>query len=259
MKFSTLIEVVSAVHLSPLVASGEVGEERGGIIFTAPPGHLKTSAIEYLDQFPKTKMISNITVGKLNDLRESFIAGEIKTIAFPDYDMIYKRHSSVSSQIEGIVMSLTGEGYRQGGFFDQRVNVLKSRVTVVAGITLKCYESRISEWIDSGFARRFLFSRFRVVNPEKMEAALAKWKRAQLDGDFIMKVPHVGKQIPYVLKESQANKILWELRFQHDRKIPFILAQRIISVLAWKHPKQYMAIWKDFSPSLGKDGAEVVI
>lgn len=259
MRFSTLIEIVSAVHLSPLVANGDVGEERGGIILVAPPGHLKTSAIEYLDQFPKTKMISNITVGKLNDLRESFIAGEIKTIAFPDYDMIYKRHGTVSSQVEGILMSLTGEGYRQGGFFDQRVNVLKSRVTVAAGITLKCYESKIPEWLDSGFARRFLFSRFRVVNPEKMEAALAKWKRAQLDGDFVMKVPMVGKSIPHSLTNAQAERVLWELRFQHDRKIPFILAQRIISVLNWKHPKHGWKIWNDFSTSLGKDGAEIEI
>ncbi len=259
MKFSTLIEIVSATHLSSLVNSGDVGEERGGIILTAPPGHLKTSAIEYLDQFPKTKMISNITVGKLNDLRESFIAGEIRTIAFPDYDMIYKRHSSVAEQIEGILMSLTGEGYRQGGFFDQRVNVLKSRVTVVAGITLKCYEKKIADWLDSGFARRFLFSRFRVKNPDKMEEALARWKRAQLDNDFYMRVPHSGKTIPYALNEKQATKVLWELRFQHDRKIPYILAQRIISVLAWKHPRKYWGIWNDFAPSLGKDGAEVVI
>lgn len=259
MRFASLIEVVSAVHLSPLVSSGEVGQERGGIILTAPPGHLKTSAIEYLDMFPKTKMISNITVGKLNDLRESFIAGEIKTIAFPDYDMIYKRHGSVSEQIEGILMSLTGEGYRQGGFYDQRVNVLKSRVTVVAGITLKCYESRISGWLDSGFARRFLWSKFRVVNPEKMEEALSNWKRAILEGDFIMRIPNIGTPIPYGLTHKQAKHLLWELRFQHDRKIPYILAQRIISVLLWKDKKTAWKIWNDFSPSLGKDGAEVII
>lgn len=259
MRFASLIEVVSAVHLAPLVNSGEVGEERGGVIFVAPPGHLKTTAIEHLELFPRTKMISNITVGKLNDLRETFIAGEIKTIGFPDYDMIYKRHSSVSEQIEGILMSLTGEGYRQGGFFDQRVNVLKSRVTVVAGVTIKCYESRIAGWLDSGFARRFLWSRFRVVNPEKMEDALGMWKRAQLDGDFIMKVPTVGKPIPYGLTHKQAKHLLWELRFQHDRKIPYILAQRIISVLLWKDPKSAWKIWNDFCPSLGKDGAEVII
>lgn len=259
MKFGTLIEIVSAVHLAPMVDAGEIGEERGGLILTAPPGHLKTSAIEYLEQYPRTKAISNITVGKLNDLRESMIAGEIKTIAFPDYDMLYKRHSSVSSQIEGILMSMTGEGYRQGGFYDQRVNVLKARVTMVAGCTLKCYETMIPAWLDSGFARRFLFSRFRVVNPEKMEAALARWKRAQLDGDFILRIPPVGKTIPHCLSEKQAERVLWELRYQHDRKIPFILAQRIISVLHWKNPKTAWKIWADFVPSLGKDGAEIVI
>ena len=155
-------------------------------------------------------------------------------------------------------MSLTGEGFRNPAFSDQRVNVLKARATIIGGVTIKCYEEMISSWLDSGFARRFLWSRYTVGNTEKMEEALTEWKRAELDGgDFIMKVPQ--NLIPHKLTKRQAEKVLWQLRHQNDRKLPFITAQRIISVLIWKWPDTGWNIWEDFCPSLGKDGATVTV
>ena len=257
MKFKSLIEITAAAHLCPKV-TGDVGNERGGIIYAAPPGQLKTTAIEYLDMFPKTQLISNVTVKALNALRSDFVSGEIQTIGFPDYDMIYKRHSSVADQIEGTLMSLTGEGFRNPAFADQRAHVMKARCTIVAGITIKCYEDRLSGWIDSGFARRFLWSRWTIKNPDLLEDALAKWKRHALNGDFTLKMP--AHSIPHSLTNLQGRDVLYQLRFQHDRKLPFIFAQRLISVLCWKHGiKGGWDIWNDFAPSLGKDGASIVI
>jgi hypothetical protein len=257
LRFSSLVETAAAVHFTPKV-SGEVSNERGGLMLVAPPGQLKTTAIEYLDNFPKTQLISNITVKALTALRQDFVSEEIMTMAFPDYDMIYKRHGSTASQVEGTLMSLMGEGFRNPAFSDQRIHVLKARCTIVGGVTIKCYEDKISEWIDSGFARRFLWSRYTVANPEVMEESIAKWKRYQLDGDFILKVP--AGMIPHAITELQAKKVLWQLRFQHDRKLPFITAQKIIAVLCWKHGvEKGWKIWDDFVPSLGKDGAKVTI
>lgn len=258
MKFSTLVEVVAATHLAPRVA-GDVSNERGGIMLAAPPGQLKTTAIEYLDIFPKTKLISNITVHALNALRQDFLSEEIVTMGFPDYDMIYKRHGTVAEQVEGTLMSLMGEGFRNPAFSDQRVNVMKARCTIIGGVTIKCYEDRISQWIDSGFARRFLWARYTVSNPEVLEEAISKWKRHILDGDFTMKIP-THSLIPHCLSNEQGKKVLWQLRFQHDRKLPFITAQRIISVLVWKHGiRKGWDYWDDFAGTLGKDGSTVDI
>lgn len=257
MKFSSLVEIASATHLAPRVA-GEVSDERGGMMFAAPPGQLKTTAIEYLEQFPKTKLISNVTCKSLNALRSDFLSGEIVTMGFPDYDMIYKRHGSVASQIEGTLMSLTGEGFRNPAFSDQRVDVLKARCTILGGVTIKCYEDKISEWIDSGFARRFLWARFTLKNPELLEESISRWKRFQLDGDFILRLPQ--NKIPHCLTDKQGSKVLYQLRYQHDRKLPQITAQRIISVLCWKHGvKKGWDIWDDFAPALGRDGAQIVL
>jgi hypothetical protein len=258
MKFNSLIEVVSATHLQPLVA-GDVSNERGGIMLVAPPGQLKTTAIEFLDAFPKTKLITNLTVKTLNAMRQDFISEEIVTIAFPDFDMIYKRHGSVASQIEGTLMSLMAEGFRNPAFSDQRVNVTKARCTIIAGITIKCYEEKVSDWIDSGFSRRFLWSRYTVRNPDILEQSLAKWKRHTFESDFVLRLPN-NATIPYFLNEDKAKMVLYHLRHQHDRKLPFITAQRIISVLCWKHGlKRGWEIWNDFAPSLGKEGCQVEI
>lgn len=227
-------------------------------MLVAPPGHLKTTAIEYLDVFPKTKLISNITTHTLNQLRQDFISEEIITMGFPDYDMLYKRHGTVSSQIEGTLMGLMGEGFRNPAFSDQRINVTKARCTIIGGITIKCYEKMISEWIDSGFARRFLWSRYSLKNSEMLEESLSRWRRYALDGDFTMKLPH--NLIPYSLSQDQAKKVLYQLRFQHDRKLPYITAQRIISVLCWKFgAKRGWELWDDFAPSLGKEGCQIVL
>jgi hypothetical protein len=257
MKFGTLIEVVAAIHLMPRV-SGNVSNERGGLMLVAPPGQLKTTAIEYLDAFPKTKLISNITTHALNQLRQDFLSEEIMTMGFPDYDMIYKRHGTVSAQIEGTLMGLMGEGFRNPAFSDQRVNVTKARCTIVCGITIKCYERMLSEWIDSGFARRFLWARYTLKNSEMLEDAISKWRRHTLDGDFVMRIP--SSLIPHCLSHIQAKEVLYQLRHHQDRKLPYITAQRIISVLVWKHgPKRGWEIWDDFAPALGKDGCQIVL
>lgn len=227
-------------------------------MLVAPPGHLKTTAIEYLDIFPRTKLISNITVSALNQMRQDFLSEEILTIGFPDYDMIYKRHGSVSSQIEGTLMGLMGEGFRNPAFSDQRINVTKARCTVIAGITIKCYEKMLSEWLDSGFARRFLWSRYSLKNSEMLEEAIVKWKRHTLDGDFVMRIP--SNVIQHSLSNQQARNVLYQLRHHQDRKLPFITCQRIISVLCWKHgDKRGWEIWDDFAPSLGKEGCQIVL
>lgn len=228
-------------------------------MIVAPPGQLKTTAIEYLDIFPRTKLISNITVKALNALRQDFLSEEITTMAFPDFDMIYKRHGTVSAQVEGTLMGLMGEGFRNPAFSDQRVNVTKARCTIVGGITVKCYENMISDWIDSGFARRFLWSRYTLKNSHKLEESIAQWKRHNFNGtDFIMKVP--TGIIAYSLGVKEAREVLYQLRFQNDRKLPYITAQRIISVLIWKHGKEKgWEIWSDFAPSLGKDGCQIIL
>ena len=257
MHFSSLIEVVSATVLSRYVQGPF--EERSGMFFIAPAGHLKTTAIEILDEFDRTLMVTNLTNKTLNAMRQDAISGQINVIGFADWEMIYRRHGSVSAQIEGSIMSLAGEGYRNPSFTDQRVTAIPARCTVLGCMTTKFYERMYENWNDSGFLRRFLFPQYRLANPEQLEDSILKWKKAELDGNFILKTP-TNRSIPYNLEEKETEVIRHSLRFvKYDKKIPLILAQKVFCVLKWKFqrsdPKRPLFIWKDFAESLGKNGA----
>jgi hypothetical protein len=259
VKFSTMVEVCAAMHLSSEIASEF--KQRGGIIFVAPPGHLKTSAIETVELFPHARVISNLTVKALNTMRQDFLSGQLKTMAFSDLENIYRRHGSVASQIEGVLMGLVEEGFRNPAFSDQRTSVMPARCAVIGGIATKVYEERISAWLDSGFARRFLLSKYTAHESviKKLEESIIAWKKTALVNGFNMRIP--VNPISVDINEKDSEKVLWQLRFQYDRRTPFVIAKKIIGVLVWKFKdkKKAWEIWDDFAPSLDKDGTTVTI
>lgn len=231
-------------------------------MLVAPPGHLKTTAAEVLGEFPKTIVISNLTVGTLTSMRDEFLGSNIHTLIFSDYSAVHKRHGSVASNIEGVVMALAGEGFRKPGFSDQRVQALPARCTIIGCMTPRFSESMEGDWIDSGFYRRFLWCRYIVKDPEFIDEALWKWRKASLDGDFSARIP-VTRTIPYSLDPQDVAQVRHSLRYVRDTKISSILAQKIVSVLKWKFarkdPLLPMRIWNDFAPSLSKDGTTLIV
>jgi hypothetical protein len=257
MKFETLIEVCSAMHLTSEVASDF--SERGGIFFVAPPGHLKTSAIETVEIFPHARVISNLTVKALSTMRQDFLSGQLKTMAFSDLENIYRRHSSVANQIEGVLMGLAGEGFRNPAFSDQRTSVMPARCTIIGGIAVKAYEERISGWLDSGFARRFLWSKYTASDSvmKELEESIVHWKKKALGNGFHMKIP--TSPIRIELSDKDSRHVHSQLRHQYDRKSPFICAKKIIGVLLWKDKKRAWDIWEDFATSLQKDGTMLTL
>lgn len=255
MKFETMVEICAAIHLSSEV-EGDF-KQRGGLIFVAPPGHLKTTAIEIVEMFPHTRVISNLTVKTLSSLRQDFISGTLRTMALSDLENIYRRHSSVANQIEGVLMGLVEEGFRSPAFSDQRTSVIPARCTVLGAIAIKSFEERISAWLDSGFARRFLWSKYYADKKvlDALEKSISDWKKNSLINGFNMKVPLSPIKMAIDLESSR--KILYGIRFQPDQRTPYVLAKKIVSVLLWKfprNPERAWEIWNDFVPSLGKDG-----
>lgn len=260
MRFDSLVEVIGAMHLSYEIS--DQFKQRGGLMFVAPPGQLKTTAIEMVEMFPHARVVSNLTVKTLSTMRQDFLSGQIKTMAFSDFENIYRRHSSVANQIEGVLMGLVDEGFRSPAFSDQRVTVMPARCAIIGGITVKAYEDRISAWKDSGFARRFLWSKYYAHNRviKQLEKAIIDWKRDNLVNGFNIRIP--TGPIKVDMNEGQSKKILSQMRFQEDMRTPFIVAKKIVSVLLWKFSEETdkaWKIWDDFSTSLGKDGSELTL
>jgi hypothetical protein len=254
MTYSSLIEIVAAVHLSRYVVSPF--PNRGGLILVAPAGQLKSTALEVLDSYPDAKIVSDLNVQSLIKLRDDMIAGEVQTLAFPDFEKLYKRHGAVASNVEGILMALVEEGFRKASFQDQRMVAIPARCAVVGAMTLKFYESMITQWADNGFARRFLIAHYRVSNPWKLEDAIKRWQRHELDGSFVSSRP-INQEIRYSITPRIEAVIDRSLKHQRSRLTPRITLAKIASVLAWKFPKEpkrVAAIMNDFAACLGPNG-----
>ena len=253
MAFSTLCEIIAATHTAYFVKSPI--DDLGGLFLVAPSGHLKTTAAEILSEFERTLVISDLTVKSLVSMRGSFLGGHVRTLIFSDYAKIYKRHGSVSSNIEGIIMALASEGFRKPAFSDQRIQSTPARATIVGCMTPEFKEVHDEEWENSGFLRRFLWSYYHIEHPEFLEDALAQWRKAELDGDFTARVP-LNHSIRYTLTESEVIKIRHSLRSTSipDKKISLVLAQKILCVLKWKFGNKDehkpLRIWEDFAQSL---------
>jgi hypothetical protein len=256
MRFESMIEVNAAMHLSYDVESEF--NQRGGIMYIAPPGQLKTTAIEIVELFPHARIISNLTVKSLSVMRQDFIGGQLRTMGISDFENIYRRHSSVAANIEGVLMGLVEEGFRAPAFSDQRTSVLPARCAIIGGMSTKCYEERFSAWLDSGFARRFLWSQYYCHRDilKRLEQSIVEWKKFALTNGFDVRVP--TRPIKVNLTGDESDKIRRQLRYQPDMRTPFVTAKKIIGVLLWKFqkkPERAWEIWNDFAPSLGKDGA----
>jgi hypothetical protein len=256
MRFDSLCEIITAVHLSVYVTGPF--EQRGGLMLVAPPGHLKTTAAEILQEYERTLVVSDVTVKTLTAMRDDLLGGNVYTLIFSDYGKIHKRHGSVASNIEGIVMGLVGEGFRKAAFSDQRIQALPARAAVIGCVTTKFAEKMEETWLDDGFYRRFLWCRYRVRDPEYLENAIAQWRKAEIDGSLTIRIPS-NRTIPYRLEAEDVARLRYDLRFMRDKKLPLMMAQKIMCVLKWKFDKQDPAlarnIWKDFAPSLMPDGA----
>ena len=259
MQYASLVEIVSAVHLGRYVTSPF--ESRGGLMLVAPAGQLKSTAIELLDTYPDAKVVSDINVQTLIKLREDFVGGDVQTLAFTDLEKLYKRHSAVASNVEGILMALVEEGFRKASFQDQRMTAPPARATVIGAMTLKFYETKITEWSDNGFARRFLIAHYRLANAYKLEQAIASWKKHELEDSFQARIP-ANRQIPYNVTESDQRKIDRALKHQRSRLTPRVTLGRVVSVLRWKFsrdPKRVDQILDELIGLLGPNGGTITL
>ena len=259
MEYSSLVEIVSAAHLTKYVQSPF--PQRSGLFLVAPPGAFKTTIAETMDEYPSTQVISNLNTQSVNMMKEHMLAGTISTLAFSDYGALYRRHGSVASGVEGVIMALADEGYRRPQWQAQNSPTMPAYCTIVGGMTSAFFDEKIPEWQKNGFARRFVFARYQLNGIETLEDAAAEWRRAELDGSFVPRIPS-SRTIQYKLDPKEVEYIRHMCRHIQDGKVNnFVMMQKIACVLKWKFGKEnkHMQILKDFAPCLTKNGGTLQI
>lgn len=257
MKISSLVEVISAIHLSERVRSDD--NERGGLMLIAGPGSLKTSMLNVLQNYSGARILSDLTIRQAVVLREDMQSGNISTLAFSDYAKLYQRKSDTAQNIEGFIKSITGEGFRQANWEDPRMAVMPSHCAVIGCMTSSFEVSHASAWLDDGFARRFLWCRYRLDNPEEIMEAKHRGKQLDLtEYGFNPRVPTARQD--YKVTEEESRYLETLLRDQPGDQIPLTMLRKILTILRWKFsrdPERPMAIIKDFAPSLRSIGTRM--
>lgn len=256
MKIETLFDIVCAAHLTTLVDTK--WKERGGLALVAPAGHLKTSILSALSVYRDVAVCSDMNSQQLTAMRDQISGGNIQTLAILDMQKIYERHAATASNVEGNIRSLVEEGFNHASFENASMNRLKARAVVMFGTTTKHYEAAWSGWVDTGFARRFLWCLYRMERPEELLEAVERWQR--LEFGCLPLSPPRGGSIPFDLTEPDRRFIRSLLVHQKQSgTTPFQFLCKIAAVLKWYYKRNRRGRWqttlKDFAECLGPQGA----
>jgi hypothetical protein len=257
-----ILEAVCALHLSSYVP-GPV-EDRGGVMFVGPPGILKSTFLDVLDEFHNATIISNLNTTTLLQMQSDFQSGNTRTIAIPELQAIYKGDPRTAARLEQALMQLVAEGHRGASWQDSRRQKFKSRAMVFGAMTPKFFDRQAGGWEYSGFLRRFLWASYTLADPDVLMNAIEEWKRADFGGIVIPTIP-ASNMIPDQLSVDDRRTIRSWLKHQPaPHEIQFHLLCRATSALRWhygtrKLKRNALDTMKEFSGMLQREAALVVI
>lgn len=260
MKLSSLVEVVTAAHLSAYVESDF--KSRGGIMLVAPPASLKSTVIRQLEVFPNAMVLSDANVQQLMKIRDDVANGYFQTLAFMEVEKLYQRNDATSANVEGHLKGMVEDGFAHSMQADQRMTVRQARCLVVGGMTYGLYKRRFQQWQDDGFARRFLWCHYVLEDRQAIMRAIHEWQPLKIASNPIVFGLPKGSRIPYNVTPAESGQIGKWLAYYKEAETPFILLKKILSVLKWRHvekPKWAMDVLQDFSQCLTRSGAEMSI
>ena len=257
MKASTVIEVLSAAHLTQYV-DRNVFQQRGGIFLIAPPGSLKSTFVNNsLKCYPDALRLPDLNVQTLGYIKNGFIEGKYSTLAFGEFEKLYQRNPATAANIEGHLKAMVEEGFGKQSFEDQRAVSFETRMLMIGGVTPTCHSKLITRWMENGFHRRFLWCAYQLENPEVIADAIEKWKALNL-GKSSREIPN-NNVIPMSITAGESKAIRNLLGIQ-AKETPFVLMKKIFCVLKWRHKaRKAMNILEDFSEGLGERAAKLII
>lgn len=259
MHAKTLIEVLSAAHLTRYVESN-VFQQRGGLFLISPPGSLKSTLIKNaLACYPDALRLSDLNVQTLGYIKNSFIEGKYSTLAFGEFEKLYQRNPATAKNIEGHLKAMAEEGMSKQSFEDARSVSFETRIMIIGGITPGCYQRLFTGWMENGFARRFLWCSYVLDDPDAIMDAIDKWKSLSF-GKTTKETPNNGV-IDYAVTKAESAQIRTMLIGGAGQETPFVLLKKIYSVLKWRHkkPSQAMKIMHDFSECIGDKPAKLLL
>lgn len=267
MTLDSLSEILWASTLTHRVESRF--PSRGGILMIAPPGQLKTSLLQSLENQRGVLGYSDMTSITLVEARDNFASHKCHTLLLYDLQKIYERRADTASNIMGSIRSLMDEGFTTASFENVSSSAIQSRARalVLAATTPSFYRIHLKSWEESGLSRRFIFSSFSMVNPEKLEEAVLNENPIEFKSCEVPVPPNAI--IPLSMNGhgthgASDGAFLQYCLGKQVEKVPLILMKKILAVLRWKFERmgrkdRSRDIIGDFSESMRGEGARLKI
>jgi hypothetical protein len=235
--------------------------QRSGIMFVKPPGHLGTTILDIVSStFPNMLLVSDLNSNNLTAMHESLFSGKYRTIAFKDMIKLYERNANAAANVEGTLRAMVEEGWTGATAKDMRIAAAPVRIMVMGAMTPKIYGAHLPAWIDTGFARRFLWCHYKLEHPEVVGDAIEEQKLRVLEAPSIPNLQNGNLQFNLDSHETRRIRIMMRNQEGVDGS-PFNLLLKIATVLKWKYSKQkngdYMQVLTDFSRLLQNTYVEV--
>lgn len=254
-------EILSAAHLGAYVKSNII--DQGGIMLVGPPGQLKSSILIPISKLSGAQLLSDLTVMQAISLRGPILALQTQTLIFPEFSKLFARRSDTAANIEGFIMQLTGEGFRNFNWESPSATYPPCRALVLGAMTSDVYLKHWTEWQSSGFARRFLWFHYRLnfegVTILKKAARNDRPLRITPRGGFL--IP--GEPIEQNISEGELQQLHNMLSEQQQSyQIGIGILRRIYSILKWRYPKKSklpMEILSKFALGLRREGVVVTV
>jgi hypothetical protein len=236
VKTSSLIQVLGAAHLTYyLDGVPENFQNRGGVMLVAPPENFKTVMASCLRHYPNAMLLGDITTMQMAKIRDDIALGKIRTLVFPEFEKLYKREDSTAANVEGHIQQLIEEGFAHAAFEDKTAFVRTAKCMVVGALVENKYRVLWPEWSASGFARRWLWCHFLLDDRNVILRSICDWTPLKLSDKEGLPVIPIDP-IPWAVTKPEAQKLLRFLGGPAEAKAsPFILLQKILSVLKWRY------------------------
>lgn len=262
---ATLIECICAMHLTSYVRG--LGDHRGGLWLVGPPGVMKSTFVDFLEDYENVISFTDLNSKSLMGLKGQLSIGSLRTLILPDFQKLYERDPRTAANVEGSIRAFVEEGYRGASFEATEVLRFKARATVIGAMTSELQEEMWKRWTDSGFARRFLWCLIRLDDPDILMRAVEEWQLQDF-GELVRPNLPTTREIENNLTKEDRQRIRPWVRHQpKPNNFCFELLCKIAVVLKWHYGRRGIAkdaleTVEEFSGCLGtngKEGANIVL
>ena len=228
-----IIESMIAAHFTSCVQSPF--NERSGIFFVTPPQQLKSSIIKKLKLFPDALVVSDLNYQQVNVVREDMCVGKYNTLAFVEFNKVYQRNPATAMNLEGTLASLACEGWSGPPHEDQRAARDEARCLIIGGMTKATYATKLKQWMESGFAQRFLWAHYKLEDNSIIGDAIAAQEPIDLSGE-VWTQPN--GPIKWNLENKEVSTIReWVSNQPGGERLPFSILLKMAVVLKWRYQK----------------------